>query len=294
MSSLVPYTKSAELAAAFPEFASLTVYGSFEDPLFLSSQVKELLGLSKIHTEDLDLNDEYIKVKVHSGGQLREQNLLTEQGLYTIISRSRTDLGRKFRRFIKVVFKELRTKGQVTLDDALVKLQQELTASKQYVIVLDEECERMREKELLIEQHNEELKTQLAQAQTKSSHLRAACRHLLDEDVAEDRSKASTEQLLWDQTKNENILQQFHFTRVDEDDLEPAEDEDVIWKFSKQSTTGTSFPVYVWPRITLKEVADTLIAAEHGVRVRNNWSRTTFQGSQNEIQAAVNQLLLKK
>jgi len=293
MTDLIKYTKSDELNKVFPEFSEMTVYGSVEEPLFPGSQVKDLVGITRIHYEDLDLGDDYIKTKIQTGGQMREVHMLTEQGLYTLVSRSRTDLGQKFRRFVKVVLKELRLRGQVTLTDALGKLQQELDKKQQFIAVLDTECERMREAELLRERELAELRGELGQARTQSGRLRKACRELLDEDIREERTQVQTERdsLLWARAKTK-CLAQFHFVLVD--DGEPAEDDDAVWKISTRAPAeGTYFTVHVWSGMTMRTVCDWLIQHDHGVKTRAGWSKSSYTGSQQSITELVTDLLLK-
>ncbi len=101
-------------------YDGLSFYGSTEEPLFALQDVADFLKVTKINlSKEIDFEGEdYCKMKVHRGGQIRELIFLTEQGLYNIISRSVTPIGRKFRRYVKVVLKELRTKGTVSREIA--------------------------------------------------------------------------------------------------------------------------------------------------------------------------------
>lgn len=124
MAEIIEYTQSIELVNAFPEFAELTVYGTSEDPLFKSSQVKIMLGIGNIRFQELERGDEYVRLKIKTGGQIREVNFLTEQGLYTVIHKSRTILGKKFRKFLKIVFKEIRLMRIKLSEQAYMAMQQ--------------------------------------------------------------------------------------------------------------------------------------------------------------------------
>lgn len=139
---LVTYTKSETLQQEFPEFTHLEIYGTDDAPLFLAEKIKDLLELSKIWYErDFIENKDYVKIKMFYGGQLREMNAFTERGLYCAIFKSKTVLAEKFKDFVAVILKELRTKGVVTLATALHKLQLELQKQKVLNQALDNTTE---------------------------------------------------------------------------------------------------------------------------------------------------------
>jgi prophage antirepressor-like protein len=309
MAAIIEYTKSQALTEQFPEFTDLTIYGTVEEPMFASQQIQEMLGITKIHyARDYTEGTDYVKFSgVAKDGKAREQNMFTEEGLYNIIARSRTDIGAKLRKFIKVVFRELRLRGQVTLTDALGKLQRELEHQKKelehqkkYNQVLDAECERLHDKELLHERDLDAVKEQLAQAQTKSGRFKKMCRDLLDEDVRGERDAATADSdaLLWNKSKT-RYLTQYYFARcdaVDADDVtDPVEDDEALWKITKTRPTADvySFDVHVWPGVTASEVGGWLIAGKHGVQARTGLSKTTFAGSQQSITDTITRYLLK-
>jgi prophage antirepressor-like protein len=108
----------------YPKFADLKVYGTREDPLFSSSQVCELLGIARVKlVRDYELVSDYVyRIAQCKDGGMREQLMLTEQGLYNVIFRSRTEAGRQFRTFVGLLLKDLRLKGMVRLDEIIDKM----------------------------------------------------------------------------------------------------------------------------------------------------------------------------
>lgn len=104
-----------------------------------------MLGVGRIHIErDYDEHEDFVKViNQCSDGGKREQIMFTEQGLYHVVSRSNSDIGKKFRRFVTVVMRELRLRGQVTLTDALQKLEQLEGKVKRLDNQLEEEHEKL-------------------------------------------------------------------------------------------------------------------------------------------------------
>jgi prophage antirepressor-like protein len=295
MTDIIDFNQSAAMQKMFPEFSSLVVYGTIDDPLFPCQQVLDMLQITKIHfTREFDEGDDYVKLAVTAkDGKLREQNMLTEQGLYNAISRNRGEIGRKFRKFIKVVLRELRLRGQVTLTDALGKLQRELHQKERYIRVLDDECERMHEKEVLRDNEIEEMRERLAAAEQRSVRLWQGKRELEDEDRKVERNLkwADVESQLWERAKT--ILTPFYFTRNDDDDL--SDDDVSFWKIGKTAPgpDETSFTVHVWPGVTQKIIVDWLVEREYGVKGRSGWSRNTVEGTQQGIEGAITSLLLK-
>lgn len=90
----------------------LTVYGNAENPLFLAKDVAEWINHSNV-TEMLRTIDEDEKLTsiILRSGQNREVNLLTENGLYEVLMQSRKPIAKQFKKGVKAILKEIRTKG---------------------------------------------------------------------------------------------------------------------------------------------------------------------------------------
>lgn len=90
----------------------ITVYGTYDDPLFLAKDVAGWIEHSNSRSL-LQLVDDEEKVvnKVYTLGGIQESWLLTENGLYEVLMQSRKPIAKDFKKIIKVILKEIRTKG---------------------------------------------------------------------------------------------------------------------------------------------------------------------------------------
>jgi prophage antirepressor-like protein len=104
-------TEVAELThttpAGFEDF-NVRVYGTVEDPLFVGKDIVDLLGIRMIHYNKFQLDKDYTKGKIFTGGQMREVHMFTEHGLYKIIYRARCDAAERFREYVTSVLKIIR------------------------------------------------------------------------------------------------------------------------------------------------------------------------------------------
>ena len=94
------------------------IYGTGDEPLFLAKDIAEWIG----HTKPRDMvllvdEDEKIKMpfKMASSRSTQEQWFLTEDGMYEVLMQSRKPIAKKFKKKVKAILKELRTKGEVKL-----------------------------------------------------------------------------------------------------------------------------------------------------------------------------------
>lgn len=82
---------------------TLAVYGSLDEPLFLGVEVAKLIDYSVGNTAEmlrmLEV-DEHLLVTLQRAGQRRKVRMVTELGLYNILSQSRKPIARKWRRVI--------------------------------------------------------------------------------------------------------------------------------------------------------------------------------------------------
>lgn len=92
----------------------LTVYGNAENPLFLAKDVAEWIeydvsSLNKlVNTVD---EDERLVGTLFRSGQNRQVWMLTENGLYEVLMQSRKPIAKQFKKGVKAILKEIRTKG---------------------------------------------------------------------------------------------------------------------------------------------------------------------------------------
>lgn len=97
-----------------------TVYGTADEPLFLAKDVAEWIEHSN-PTEMLKSVDEDEKLTstILRAGQIREVNLLTENGLYEVLMQSRKPLAKEFKKKVKEILKSIRKHGLYAIDDLL-------------------------------------------------------------------------------------------------------------------------------------------------------------------------------
>lgn len=97
-----------------------TVYGTADEPLFVAKDVAEWIEHSN-PTEMLKSIDEDEKLTstILRAGQIREVNLLTENGLYEVLMQSRKPLAKEFKKKVKEILKSIRKHGLYAIDDLL-------------------------------------------------------------------------------------------------------------------------------------------------------------------------------
>lgn len=105
-----------------PIFREIRIFGSKENPLFVTNDVKTLLKLSDFNLSKKgdyveDLHYKMIDVPTGTGG-IRKMNAFTEMGLYKAMFSSKVDIARKFCEYITIVMKQLRLTGIVTLESS--------------------------------------------------------------------------------------------------------------------------------------------------------------------------------
>lgn len=97
----------------------LTVYGSAENPLFLAKDVAEWIEYAKTSQDKYDVSrmvgtvdeDEKLVRTIFVSGQNRQVWMLTENGLYEVLMQSRKPIAKQFKKGVKAILKEIRTKG---------------------------------------------------------------------------------------------------------------------------------------------------------------------------------------
>lgn len=90
----------------------IDVLGSAENPLFRASDVAEWIGHSNIASmvEMVD-NDEKGLRNIYTPGGSQSVWMFTEDGLYEVLMRSRKSKAKQFRKGVKAILHEIRTKG---------------------------------------------------------------------------------------------------------------------------------------------------------------------------------------
>ena len=90
----------------------IDVWGSVENPLFRASDVAEWIGHSNIASmmEMLDEDEKGLR-NVYTLGGVQNVWMITEDGLYEILMRSRKKVAKQFKKGVKAILHEIRTKG---------------------------------------------------------------------------------------------------------------------------------------------------------------------------------------
>ena len=114
---------------------NITIYGTYEEPLFKAKDIGELLGIEKIRKtiENLDASCKVLK-DAPTGGGLQEQWFLTEDGLYEVLFISRKPIAKQFRVWVRNIIKEIRLKGKYDLEEKLKEHQQLLQVTQQELV----------------------------------------------------------------------------------------------------------------------------------------------------------------
>lgn len=96
------------------------VYGTVDEPLFVAKDVAEWIEHSN-PTEMLKSvdDDEKLTSTILRAGQIREVNLLKENGLYEVLMQSRKPLAKEFKKKVKEILKLIRKHGLYAIDDLL-------------------------------------------------------------------------------------------------------------------------------------------------------------------------------
>ena len=125
------------------------VYGTFEEPLFLAKDVAEWIDyawkdsehdhrdVSKmIQTVD---DEEKLRGKIFLSGQKRDVWMLTENGLYEVLMQSTKPVAKEFKKEVKKILHELRTKKSYittqTISDAELKLREDECRAKRAELI---------------------------------------------------------------------------------------------------------------------------------------------------------------
>lgn len=89
---------------------NFTIYGTATDPMFKAKDVADWIGLTNVSDMVSRVDSDEV-TKLNLGGLQGETWMLTEDGLYEILMQSRKPVAREFKRGVKKVLHEIRTKG---------------------------------------------------------------------------------------------------------------------------------------------------------------------------------------
>ena len=118
------------------ENKSVRIYGDFNNPLFVAKDIGDILELNDIKST---LNKGKYKENIHflQGGKISslhpQTKLLTERGLYKIISKSHSLIAEKFEEFIYNLLHNLRTKKISIIENENNQLKQNIKEQKKII-----------------------------------------------------------------------------------------------------------------------------------------------------------------
>lgn len=114
----------------------ITIYGTYEEPLFKAKDIGQLLEMSNIREVIKNFNERQRCDVSLTDAIGREQNttFLTEQGLYKVLMRSRKKIAEQFQDWVCEVVEEIRKKGKYDLEEKLKEHQQLLQVTQQELV----------------------------------------------------------------------------------------------------------------------------------------------------------------
>jgi hypothetical protein len=112
--TIVQESNEVNLLVKTFEQNNITIYGTFDKPLFKANDIGELLEMVNIKESIKDFTDKQ-KLGVSltdPHGRVQITTMLTEQGLYKVILRSRKPIAVKFQDWVCEVIEEIRKTGE--------------------------------------------------------------------------------------------------------------------------------------------------------------------------------------
>ncbi len=107
------------------ENKKVRIFGNFENPLFVAKDIGDILELKDINSTifkgEFSENIHFIICHGKYPGLIHNAKVLTERGLYKIISKSRSKIANKFEEFIYNLLHDLRTKKILLIENQLQK-----------------------------------------------------------------------------------------------------------------------------------------------------------------------------
>lgn len=97
----------------------LDVYNDLDVPYFLAVEIAKLIDYSTGNTAEMLRTleeDEHLLVTLQRSGQRRQVRMVTELGLYNVLSQSRKPIARKWRRVVHSNLVMMRRNNKLTID----------------------------------------------------------------------------------------------------------------------------------------------------------------------------------
>lgn len=142
-----------------------TLYGTPETPLFRAKDVAKIIEHSDVSTmvQSVD-EDEKLLQTMLVAGQNRQVWMLTEEGLYEVLFQSRKPIAKLFKKGVKAILKEIRTKGGY-IAAGVEDTDEEIMARA--LLVADATIKRKDERIAQLQAENETAQKQIEEQQSK-------------------------------------------------------------------------------------------------------------------------------
>jgi prophage antirepressor-like protein len=112
---------------------NIEIYGTYQHPLFKAKDIGDLLGIKNVKDAIKNYNDKQ-KSKVvltDPHGRPQETNMLTEQGLYKMLMKSRKPIAEQFQDWVCNIIQEIRLNSNKQLYENNQQLQKQLEYYKE-------------------------------------------------------------------------------------------------------------------------------------------------------------------
>lgn len=142
-----------------------TLYGTPETPLFRAKDVAKIIEHSDVSTmvQSVDEDEKLIQTMLVAG-QNRQVWMLTEEGLYEVLFQSRKPIAKLFKKGVKAILKEIRTKGGY-IAAGVEDTDEEIMARA--LLVADATIKRKDERIAQLQAENETAQKQIEEQQSK-------------------------------------------------------------------------------------------------------------------------------
>lgn len=136
-----------------------TMYGDFENPLFLAKEVAQWIEHSnpRMMLQGIDEDEKLCVNNPYALKGQQEQWFLTEDGVYEVLMQSRKPIAKQFKKKVKEILKSIRKHGMYVPQDMLEQIMNSPDMIIELVTRLKEERDKRVQLEQEIEQKNNSL-----------------------------------------------------------------------------------------------------------------------------------------
>ncbi len=145
----------------------LTLYGDFENPLFLAKEVAEWIEHSnpRMMLQAVDDDEKGVNIAYTPGGN-QEVWFLTEYGVYEVLMQSRKPIAKQFKKEVKTVLKSIRKYGVYMTSETL----EQVILNPDTVIQLVETLKKEKEEKEQLKTENLKQRQMIGELQPKADY----------------------------------------------------------------------------------------------------------------------------